>query len=55
MRSRFMSRNVKVRRRLTTMRSVLIFDAELIKLKRDWESDKAKVEKMRQERKFRPY
>jgi ribosomal RNA-processing protein 7 len=28
---------------------------ELIKLKRDWESDKAKVNKLRQERKFKPY
>jgi len=28
---------------------------DLIKLKTDWESDKAKVNKLRQERKFKPY
>lgn len=37
------------------MSTILMFCIELMNLKSKWEEDKAKVEKLKESRRFRPY
>ena len=56
MRSKYTRRNEKVRGLYTLIEGGgLTFSVELMDLKKRWEEDKAKVEKLKESRRFRPY